>query len=534
LLTKFDHLLSNEVDKKAFAQAFEEEMSEKPELDTELDADIEPASETGNRSSSVSSSKSAPSQSMIHLATNPPLSSPDPAGPGTSGEESKTSTQVQIVGSHLAPVDTVKTVSISSDKITFNISGFRATVNYSLRDTIGALVEGLGLKLNVVKFSLPHCRLLPCTLAHTLRGRTVFIDPRLLGGARTPAQTPLEPCELPDFDQAVEFDKLVFPILIRDCAKKAYDSRHFILCHWSDECQDELEAVCNTSQRKLLDRLQRTFHASSKSTESPWVIFCGLYDSFEFLGSVNPTPLFEYAANHYGTLLMHDWVSLPSPPNRPSTQLSNQHAYDRDLVMAKAVYIGGCRFGLTADELVEDLKSAMTGFNADWAKYGEEAQKQVFNKSHAAGTWSSITVPLITKQDFHLHPRGDEKGMLEILHGQPINGGKPSQYWIQPCPTQDIVRVQCSYVVCVLTGGGQDPTSAQLYHSVALSAFNKLPDDDRQKLLIVTVPLSLPGKGRDWLLKMSATVAYLLEPGYQPAIEADRLCERLFCGKTNF
>ena len=97
---------------------------------------------------------------------------------------------------------------------------------------------------------------------------------------------------------------------------------------------------------------------------------------------------------------------------------------------------------------------------------------------------------------------------------------------MQPCPTPDPVKVQCSLIAFALSGGGSDLYSAQLYNAVAQKIIDKLELEDRRKLLVVTVPLSIAGKSRgQWLLKMSATVAYVLHE--DPALAAT-LRKKLF------
>ena len=189
---------------------------------------------------------------------------------------------------------------------------------------------------------------------------------------------------------------------------------------------------------------------------------------------------------------------------------------------------------LPIEELMVDLKYAMPHINVNWEASEAAQKKQPFPKSHSQGSFFSIALSLTAYIGFYNYPLPDELGSLEMVYGQPSRGVQGKSYWVQPCPTQDTIAVQCGYAAVVLSGGGPDPMSSQLYRSAAMNIFDQLSECDRQKLLIVTVPLSKSGTARgEWVLKMSATIAYLLQPGTDPEKQADAICLKLFCGKAS-
>ena len=424
-------------------------------------------------------------------------------------------------GSHFAqPTEVVKEIEL--------IVGQRMITVMALSgDRLIDLTNRLGLGHHGFRYSVPSGSLDQETLAQTVVPNRITVDAWGRAGAKVHIKEPLDPTDLPDEAARIEFEKTVFAIILRDINQKPYDAAHFVLCHWSNECQAELEKHVNPDQRKLLDRLQKTFRVSSADPDGKWAGFCELYDSFEFLDHVDAQPLAYYLERHYGNLLSYDW-GIPRPTYDKCQPCIHPQTAGREFIMAKAIYVGGCRISTKIEDLAAELKAVLSHMNVNWVKWEADCATQVFPKSHAEGSYSSLMLPLATKVMFCNHPVDDELPTLALLTFQPP-GKSANVYWVQPCPTQDIAQVQCGYVAFVLAGGGTDPLSAQVYHRAATTLIDQLSDDERSKLLVVSVPLSLAGAKRGtWRLRMSATVAYIREPGSQPRHFAADLRRKLF------
>ena len=395
-------------DKKLFDRAFEEEMDD--ELSADSDADSERPPDFAQRSESADSSKkpSGPPAKRIRKKTISPPTDDAPAdwhlvqthimrglgdrychhpSRGLETLDHHHPGRTPLQGDHdcnhpdpgsddlypWIPKRPLRSILIQS-------GGRRVKVPTYLGDKLSDLVVRINCNPADCKFSLPHRGLDAGVSVSTLLTDILYVDPRGRGGGRSQTNEPLEDDQLPDADEAEAFESLVLPILVQDISGKEHDPAHFLLTHWSDTCQQELENQVSPSQRLLLDRLQKCFDFRSRRPNSVWSEFCILYDSFERL-TVDPQPLMEFLAPKFGSVLIYDWRIDPSSiiaGSNPSPFVIK----DRNCTLARAVYSGGYRKGISDQDLEAEIRHAFAILDIDWDLFWEDQQRLLFPRTH--------------------------------------------------------------------------------------------------------------------------------------------------------
>ena len=261
-----------------------------------------------------------------------------------------------------------------------------------------------------------------------------------------------------------------------------------------------------------------------------------MYDEHFQDEAMDTSDLINFATPRYGTLLNH-FEDLQYVSNTDDQQdaavdhsgLEGETTINSNPTWAGAVVLSSVPLNTTLEELLEELKPALSHLPIDWHGLSDTLARQEFLFTQPVGNQGSILIPLYEDHPFFLHPVGDEVGVASVVYGtrRPVPKAPEQTYAIryslQPSPIKDVAALACALQIAAIVWASDGVVSEGLQHSILSELLEEsLTAGDQKKCMLITSRVAHASRGLP-TMRMTMSVIYLLSAGKNLVAEQLRL-----------